>query len=181
MEHNTKKSQETHKRKPHPNSFIIVTLLVAVFGCQAQSCQPANNDQIIKTGPDVRANLVFFFKKGTTSDEILEFQRTVIGISNEKTAGYASLPGVMTTVAIEVNGYNGEAINFKPNATEEQRAFVKNRVVESPLIYRVYENVVPDEIKDLPDAKDIEKVNSNRTPDARPTREPIKGVITPNP
>jgi hypothetical protein len=161
------------------NLFIVVC--ISTFGFQTQSCRPTENDRINRMGPDVHAELVFFFKKGVSADEIFEFQRTVIGIPNEKNSGYASLPGMMTTVAIEINGYDGEAINFKPNATEEQKAFVKKRVVESPLIYRVYENVVPDEIKDLPNAKDMEKVNSDRTPDARPTREPVKGVITPNP
>ncbi len=99
--------------------------------------------------PDVNGNLVFFFKKGTSDEQIFEFQRTVIGIPNQNSSGYASLPGMMTVVKVIVNGYDGESINFKPNATEEQKAFVKKRVSESPLVYKIYENVVPSRIKDL--------------------------------
>ena len=100
--------------------------------------------------PEVGAELVFFFKKGTTSDEIFQFGRTVTGIPNpNNNTGFSDLPGIMTGVRVIINGFEGEAINFKPNATEEEKAFVKKRVSESPLVYKVYENVVPSEIKDL--------------------------------
>lgn len=128
--------------------ILIVTICFVSFGFQVRSCQP-QDDRIIHMSPDVHAEVVLFFKKGTTSDEIFEFQRTVIGIPNANSSGYSSLPGMMSVVKVEVNGFEGEAINFKPNATEEQKAFVKKRVTESPVVYKVYENVVPNEIKDL--------------------------------
>jgi hypothetical protein len=99
--------------------------------------------------PEVRSELVFFFKRGTTPQQIFEFQRTLVGIPNANTSGYSSLPGMMTTVRITVAGFDGEAINFKPNATAEEKAFVKARVLESPLIHKTYENVVPNQISDL--------------------------------
>ena len=98
--------------------------------------------------PDVHADLVYFFKKGTTDDQILEFQRTVTGIPNGN-SGFSDLPGIMSGVRIIINGFDGEALNFQPDATAEQKAFVKKRVLESPLIYKVYENVVPNRIRDL--------------------------------
>ena len=98
--------------------------------------------------PDVGADLVFFFKKDTNSNEIMEFERTVTGIPHGK-SGFADLPGIMTGVAIRINGFDGEAIQFKPNATDEEKALVKKRVSESPLIYKVYENVIPVRITDL--------------------------------
>jgi hypothetical protein len=100
--------------------------------------------------PDVVGELVYFFKKGTTSDEIFQFARTVTGIPNpNNNTGFSDLPGIMTGVRVIVSGYEGESINFQPDATEEQKAFVKKRVSESPLVYKVYENVVPAKIKDL--------------------------------
>ncbi len=72
------------------------------------------------------------------------------GIPNpNNNTGFADLPGIMTGARIIVNGFEGESINFKPNATEEQKALIKKRVSESPLIYKVYENVVPNQIKNL--------------------------------
>jgi hypothetical protein len=121
-----------------------------MFGLQLSCNQrkPAD-DVIIEMSPDVNGNLVFFFKKGTSSDEILEFGRTVTGIPTPNSSGFSDLPGIMSGVRVIVNDFEGESINFKPNATEEQRAFVKKRVLESPIVYKVYENVVPSKIKDL--------------------------------
>lgn len=131
---------------------IIITFfaIAFVFGLQI-SCSQRNkvDERINVMSPDVGGSLVFFFKKETTSDEIFQFQRTVIGIPQPNGTSYASLPGMMTVVKVIVSGYEGESINFKPNATEEQKAFVKQRISESPLVYKVYENVVPNEIKDL--------------------------------
>jgi hypothetical protein len=131
--------------------IIIFLALAFVFGLQL-SCSQRNevDERINVMSPDVGGNLVFFFKKGTTSDEIFQFGRTVTGIPNpNNNTGFSDLPGIMTGVRIIVSGFEGESINFKPNATEEQKAFIKRRISESPLIYKVYENVVPNLIKDL--------------------------------
>lgn len=156
---------------------LTIAICFTSFGF-ASSCRAQQDERINVMSPDVRAELVFFFKEGTDWEEILEFNRTVIGIPARNGTGYSSLPGMMTTVKIEINGYEGEAINFQPNATEEEKAFVKKRVKESPLIYRIYENVVPDEITDLPDADNTEGGKSNNDPAAKPTRKPNKVVIT---
>jgi len=132
---------------------IIIVSLIFLFVSSLQfSCSQRNkvDDRINVMSPDVGGELVFFFKKGATSDEIFEFGRTVTGIpSPNSNTGFSDLPGIMTGVRIIVSGYEGESINFKPDATEEQKAFVKKRMSESPLVYKVYENVVPNQIKDL--------------------------------
>lgn len=104
---------------------------------------------MVRMGPDVHADLVYFFKKETTDDQIFEFQRTVVGIPDSKGSGYWSLPGMESVVIVYLNGYVGYAMKFRPDATEEQKAFIKKRVSESPLIYKIYENVVPNQIRDL--------------------------------
>lgn len=128
--------------------ILIGIICFASFGFQLRSCQPQDN-RINVMSPDVNAKLVFFFKKGTTSDEILEFHRTVTGIPAQSNSGFSDLPGIMTSVRIIVSDFEGEAINFQPSATEEEKAFIRKRVSESPLVYKVYENIVPNEIKDL--------------------------------
>jgi hypothetical protein len=107
------------------------------------------DDRTVVMSPDVPAELVYFFKKGTGWKEILEFQRTVIGIPSPDGAGSSSLPGMGTVVKIDVDGFEGEAINFFPAATEDQKTFVKKRVSDSPLVYKVYEDVIPNQITDL--------------------------------
>ena len=103
---------------------------------------------MIEMGPDVHADLVYFFKKGTTDDQIFEFGRTVVGIPNGN-SGHSFLPGMVSVVRVVINGFDGEAINFQPDATAEQKAFVKKRVLDSPLIYKIYENLIPNRISDL--------------------------------
>jgi hypothetical protein len=128
---------------------LIATICCASYGFQLNSCQTQQDDRMIEMGPDVHADLVCFFKKGTTADQILEFHRTVIGIPDSNGSGHSFLPGMVSVVRVVINGFDGEAINFQPDATAEQKTFVKKRVLDSPLIYKIYENVVPNEIKDL--------------------------------
>lgn len=131
--------------KRFPLLFLVIVFSIA---CSAQH-PPSNDDDIIRMGPNERADLVLFFKKGTDWKEILEFNRSVIGIPNENGSGFQSLPGMMSAIKIQIYGFEGEAINFKPNASDEEKSFLKKRVVESPLVYRVYENVIPEAINDL--------------------------------
>src|SRR5687768_5121637 len=101
--------------------MIIKKLALIIMICFVSSgfnsgCQDQQDDQIIHMSPDVRAELVFFFRRGTDWKEIFEFNRTVIAVPAPNGTGFSSLPGMMSVVKIEVNGYEGEAINFKPNA-----------------------------------------------------------------
>jgi hypothetical protein len=128
---------------------LIFLVGIANLAFQAQSCSQPPTDDKIRMGPEARADIVYFFKNGVTHDEINEFQRTVMGIPNPNGTGYASLPGIMSEVMFYKAGLRGEALTFKPNVTTEQITFVKDRLKASPLIYRIYEDVVPDEIEDL--------------------------------
>lgn len=153
--------------------LLIFTICFGCFGC-AQSCQAQRDDRINVMSPDVRSELVFFFKRETTWKEILEFQQTVIGIPNADGTGYSSLPGMMSGVKIDRDGFEGEAINFQPDATDEEKAFVKKRVSESPLVYKIYENVVPNRITDLnPGRKDVQPSNKVSEPSPRKPKKVV--------
>jgi hypothetical protein len=129
--------------------------------------------------PDVRAEIVFFFKKGTDWKEILEFQRTVIGVPAPNGTGSSSLPGMMSVVKVDLDGFEGEAINFQPSATDEEIAFVKKRISESPLVHKIYENVIPNEITDLnPGSKNVQPSNKVAEPSPQKSK---KIVITRDP
>ncbi|RIK73966.1 MAG: hypothetical protein DCC68_24020, partial [Planctomycetota bacterium] len=66
--------------------FLITVISIA---CSAQH-PPSNDDGIIRMGPNERADLVLLFKKGTDWKEILEFNRSVVGIPNENGSGFQS-------------------------------------------------------------------------------------------
>lgn len=154
---------------------LVLTICFGCFGC----ARAQEDDRLIEMSPDVRAELVFFFKKGTDWKDILEFHRTVIGIPAPNGTGFSSLPGMMTTVKVNVGGFEGEAINFQPSATEEEIAFVKKRVSESPLVYKIYENVIPNEITDLnPSCKGVQPSNKIVEPSRGKAK---KFVVKPDP
>lgn len=132
------------------NRIITVAFAIA-FICGlhlACSQKGSSNDVWVHMGPDVHADLVYFFKKETTDDQIFEFDRTVTGVPDGN-SGHSFLPGMESVVRVSINGYVGYALNFQPDATAEQKSLVKRRVSESPLVYKVYENVIPSGINTL--------------------------------
>ncbi|HEV7700805.1 MAG TPA: hypothetical protein VGO43_11295 [Pyrinomonadaceae bacterium] len=124
-------------------------IALLLFGLVLANCQTPS-ERINRMGPDERADLLIVFKKGTSAEEILNFDRTVTGIPNEHSSGYADLPAIMTGAGVQVNGYDGVAINYKPDATLAEKELIERRVHESPIVLRAYSGVVPNGIHDLP-------------------------------
>jgi len=59
-------------------------------------------------------------------------------------------PGVRTFLRLRaVEGHDGIAITFFPNATKEQREELTKAINASPLVYRVLKNTAPDSVKTL--------------------------------
>ena len=121
-----------------------LTLLIAsffVFGLQINSCNQKGDDKLVELGgPAKRTNVVVFFKKETTNEEMNAFWQNVL-----KTEAYK----LALQFRIINNSYEGVGVNFSTDATPEQRERLKKAIKESPIVYKVYENVVPNEIKDL--------------------------------
>jgi hypothetical protein len=97
-------------------------------------------------GPSVKADLVVFFKSDATDGQIYNFATRTI--SDPKDGGDWPLPGIQTTLhLLAIDGHEGEAITFFPEATEAQRKYVRSRIDSSPIVFKVMENVVPSGIK----------------------------------
>lgn len=124
--------------------------LVIAFACAVMftACYDTRGSSniMIKMGPDVSADIVYLFKENVSWDEILEFERSVVGTPQESPTRFMSHPSIMSMVAVRVRGHESHAVNFKPRATDDEKADYKRRVIESPLIYAVYENVIPSRI-----------------------------------
>jgi hypothetical protein len=72
-----------------------------------------------------------------------------------------SRPGIRAILRLlPVQDHEGIAVSFFPNATPAQREDIKVRVKSSPLVYKVLEDVVPQDIKS------IEGPTSNKSLDA---------------
>lgn len=137
-------------------SFLCF-LLGFSFGFQTNSCNPtkptdnANNEygEMTKIGPGESTSLVLFYKKGTTHDQIELFEANVTSVPRLDNRGRDLPEGVVSTYSVRNRDYEGMGINFRPNATLEQREKLKKAIEDSPIVYKIYENVTPDTIKDL--------------------------------
>ena len=100
-------------------------------------------------GPNDPTDLVFFYKKDATYEQKELFQNTVIHKPHPEGRGFDLQDGVIDLFIVRNSSYEGYGINFSKNATPEQREKLKKAIEGSPIVYKVYENVVPNKIKDL--------------------------------
>jgi hypothetical protein len=106
------------------------------------------HEQMVSIGPDVRHDLVIFFKVDSTHDEIESFWTEVLSYPTQ--GGHWHRPGVGRVLRSQaVEGHESVAVAFFPNATNAEREDVKSRIYSSPIVYKVIENVVPQDIKKL--------------------------------
>jgi hypothetical protein len=131
--------------------IIVFSLIISLLGFQFNSCDRSkkSSDERVKFGPDKFTSLVVFFKKEATREQIETFYKDVISAYRPNLKGYDLPDGVALRYLIRNGDYEGVGITFSTDATPEQREQLKKAVKESPIVYRVYENVVPNEIKDL--------------------------------
>jgi hypothetical protein len=104
---------------------------------------------MIEFGPDKFTSLAVFFKKEATREQIETFYKDVISVSRPDLRGQELPEGVALRYQIRNGDYEGVGITFSKDATSEQREQLKRAVESSPIVYKIYENVVPNEIKDL--------------------------------
>ncbi|MGB7070788.1 MAG: hypothetical protein WBD22_14940 [Pyrinomonadaceae bacterium] len=136
--------------------FLVLQLIIVVATFQLNSCGYPETPMIRLRGPNDRMELVFFYKKDTGYDEREFFEHNILHIPDADGKGYDLQEGVSGEFSVRNADYEGHAIEFYPNARPEQREKLKQAIKESPIVYRVYENVVPNEIKDLPRAENVE-------------------------
>ena len=109
-----------------------------------------HEDRIIEMGSDMPKGLVIVFKKQTSQDQIEQFNREILSKPHPEGKGYYSADGMcLFTRPPGVQGYDMVQIRFCQNSTEEQQAQLKADVLASPLVYKVFDDVKPSEIKNI--------------------------------
>jgi hypothetical protein len=126
--------------------LAIFTIICGIV-FQQLSCGYPETPMVKLKGPEDRNDLVFFYKKDTSYEQKELFQNTVIHKPHPEGKGYYLQDGVIDLLSIRNSDFEGYAINFSKDATPEQRERLKKAIESSPIIYKVYENVVPNEIK----------------------------------
>jgi hypothetical protein len=121
--------------------------------CVAEQSESIRNEaaeklEMVPIGPDVKADLVIFFNLDATHDQIETFWQETLSAKSNK--GYMTRPGIREILRLlPVQDHEAIAVTFFPNATPAQRDDVKARVKSSPLVYKVLEDVVPQDIKSI--------------------------------
>lgn len=130
--------------------LILISTLVAFAFSLTQACNRENPNAEIEEvfNIDSKVDLLFFFKKESSQQARDHFFESVLHQPHPG-GGYWSRDGIKATFGIDRNGYEGFGFKFLPNATEYQRNEIKRLLKESDVVYKVYENVVPNEINDL--------------------------------
>ena len=129
-------------------AIFIFFLMISSLVFQLNSCRKSSDDET-KFGPNEPTSLVIFFNKETNREQIESFYRDVISVRRPNLKGYDLPDGVALQYQIRNGDYEGVGITFSTDATLEQREKLKKAIKESPIVYKVYENAVPNEIKDL--------------------------------
>jgi hypothetical protein len=109
-----------------------------------------SENPVLPIGPTVKADLLVYFKRDLSQGQINDFINNVISIPDREGGGYDLPAGVRTRLRLRpVEGHEGIAITFFPNATKEQREELLRSIKTSPLVFRVLENTIPDNVKSL--------------------------------
>lgn len=125
---------------------LIALFLTLTVTAQSQSCSKQDEVEEIFSIKS-KVELLFFFRKNSSRKARDHFYENVL--NQPVSGGYWPRDGVKATFGIDRNGYEGFGFKFSKDATEQQRKDIKRLLLESPIVYRVYENVVPNDITDL--------------------------------
>jgi hypothetical protein len=127
---------------------FLSAICILIFLCVA--CPFSKSPAPRPIGPAVKADILIYFKRDISSEESNLFIKNVLSRPHPEGRGDYNAPGIQTLLAIRaVEGHEGIAVTFFPNATDEQRQELMRAIKESRLVYKVLENVAPDNIKTL--------------------------------
>lgn len=119
-------------------------------------CVATMHDQIqgttsrgkVRVGPEVKAGLVIVFNAGTTDQQVNEFWRTVLEVPDQSARGYRFRDGILSTLKVPpIEGHQALTVQFHDDATQAQKEEIKKRIKDSPLVFRVFEDIAPTEVK----------------------------------
>ncbi len=144
---NITKEQKEEVRKYITDSPLIFRIYENVVPNEISDLDHAKNKVKEIFSVSSKVELLFFFKKDSSMAARDVFYETVL--NKPVSGGYWPRDGVQATFGIDRNGYEGFGIKFRENATEDQKHEIKKLIEEAPVVYKVYENVVPNEIQDL--------------------------------
>jgi ketosteroid isomerase-like protein len=110
--------------------------------------QTYQKQKIVKFGPDVKANLVIVFKSDVTDAQVEDFRRNVLQIATANEGERKYMSGIRQYLrALPIQNHNAIALTFHEGIAQAQRDEIMKRIKSSSLVYKVFENIAPAEVK----------------------------------
>ena len=110
--------------------------------------QTYQGQKIVKFGPQVKASLVIVLKSGLTDEEVEAFRRDVLQITSSNEGERKYLAGVSQYLRVPaIEQHEAIALTFQEDISKAEREEVMRRVSSSPLVFKVYEDIAPADIK----------------------------------
>ena len=127
----------------------IVLASLSLSSC-VSTRQAPEQDEMIPFGPDVRADLVVYFKTGVTEEQIEYFWENVLSQPGPNGRGHYLRDGVRGILKLHpFEGHEGLAVTFHEAATPGRREDVTQDIESMPIVYKVLVNVAPEDVKKL--------------------------------
>jgi hypothetical protein len=131
------------RRNPSVTFLGLAVLALCVSSCNL-------DDRINNMGSDVTADLIVYFKTGTTQQQIDNFWNNVLSYPDRNGRGQFLRPGVGRLSRVEsVEGHEGIAVIFYWDAWPSQRATLRGLIDASPIMFVVLEDIAPGRVKTL--------------------------------
>lgn len=110
--------------------------------------QTYQKQKIVKFGPQVRASLVIVLKPGLTDEDVEAFRRDVLQIQLSSEGERKYLAGVSQYLRVPaIEKHEVIALTFQEGINKAEREEVLRRVNSSPLVFKVYEDLAPADVK----------------------------------
>ena len=124
---------------------------LCLLGLLSLACPiKSDKNEMRPIGPTVKADILVYLNSNLSHEEVNTFIKTVLSRPDPEGRGDDLAPGVRTRLALRpVEGHEGIALTFFPNASKEQREELLRSIKASPLVYRVLENTTPDSVTTL--------------------------------
>jgi len=119
-----------------PTSYVASLKVMSFLG----QVRYEQEDRMIPIGSDMPKGLVVVFKRQTTNEQIEQFYRENIDF----TKGLC-----LFTRPPSIQGHEAIEVRFCASATEEQQAQLKAKVLSSPFVFKIFDDVRPSEIKSV--------------------------------
>ncbi|MFN0140936.1 MAG: hypothetical protein ACKVQW_12735 [Pyrinomonadaceae bacterium] len=139
--------------------YLSKSVYIGFFVLISTACSSLNpfvrDSEMQKIGPDQWHSLVVYFESGITDEEISSFKHNALSKPRWDGRGEDLKEGIGMYIGLapsQAHGHRGFAITFYKNVTDEQRFAIKESIKSSELVYKVFEEIAPNDIKE-PDLK----------------------------